>query len=193
MLKTLLLAAAAVSVSTAAHAALVVDQAQLENDAGIAGLSGAPAGQTFETSASNIAGGGFFLANTIGTDLSFIIGLWDGSTQLASGGVTLADNEPQWAEAFWTPVMATTGVTYRLTIDLDGATYAGVAGTLSDSYAFGTYFAGDTELAQFDATFRTYTQTAAIPEPSTWALMIGGFGLAGAALRRRPQVSPATA
>ncbi|PZQ42179.1 MAG: hypothetical protein DI570_29865, partial [Phenylobacterium zucineum] len=27
--------------------------------------------------------------------------------------------------------------------------------------------------------------TGAIPEPGTWALMIAGFGLAGAALRRR--------
>lgn len=26
---------------------------------------------------------------------------------------------------------------------------------------------------------------AAVPEPTTWALMIGGFGMAGAALRRR--------
>jgi hypothetical protein len=28
-----------------------------------------------------------------------------------------------------------------------------------------------------------------VPEPATWALMISGFGLAGAALRRRRQVS----
>jgi hypothetical protein len=27
---------------------------------------------------------------------------------------------------------------------------------------------------------------AGVPEPATWAMMIGGFGLAGAALRRRP-------
>jgi hypothetical protein len=32
------------------------------------------------------------------------------------------------------------------------------------------------------------TLASAVPEPTTWALMIGGFGLAGAALRRRHQV-----
>jgi len=31
----------------------------------------------------------------------------------------------------------------------------------------------------------SFTDTAGVPEPATWALMIGGFGLAGAALRRR--------
>jgi hypothetical protein len=33
------------------------------------------------------------------------------------------------------------------------------------------------------------TLTGGVPEPATWALMIGGFGLAGAALRRRALVA----
>lgn len=33
--------------------------------------------------------------------------------------------------------------------------------------------------------------TGGVPEPATWALMIGGFGLAGAALRRRRAVAAA--
>ncbi|MBO9577069.1 MAG: PEPxxWA-CTERM sorting domain-containing protein [Sphingobium sp.] len=33
----------------------------------------------------------------------------------------------------------------------------------------------------------------AVPEPATWALMIGGFGLAGAAMRRRSGMRLVTA
>ncbi|HXA39806.1 MAG TPA: PEPxxWA-CTERM sorting domain-containing protein [Phenylobacterium sp.] len=35
--------------------------------------------------------------------------------------------------------------------------------------------------------------TAGVPEPASWALMIGGFGLAGAMLRRRRATLPASA
>ena len=38
---------------------------------------------------------------------------------------------------------------------------------------------------QFGLDNLTTSGGGAIPEPGTWALMIGGFGLAGAALRRR--------
>jgi hypothetical protein len=38
-----------------------------------------------------------------------------------------------------------------------------------------------------------YEATGAIPEPSTWAMMILGFGAAGAAIRSRRRVSAAAA
>jgi hypothetical protein len=34
----------------------------------------------------------------------------------------------------------------------------------------------------------TFVDGIAVPEPATWAMMLGGFGLAGAALRRRRRV-----
>lgn len=36
---------------------------------------------------------------------------------------------------------------------------------------------------------RVLTAASAVPEPSTWAMMIGGFGLVGGAMRRRRKVS----
>ena len=44
---------------------------------------------------------------------------------------------------------------------------------------------GDTPFQYFDNVSGLQAGTASAPEPATWALMIGGFGLAGAALRRR--------
>ena len=39
--------------------------------------------------------------------------------------------------------------------------------------------------AAYSGTLAFAAATAAVPEPATWALMIGGFGIAGGALRRR--------
>ncbi len=36
---------------------------------------------------------------------------------------------------------------------------------------------------------RTFTPTPGVPEPAAWALMLGGFGMVGAAMRRRKNVS----
>lgn len=50
------------------------------------------------------------------------------------------------------------------------------------SQAFGYSVAGG---ASFYGNNRLGSFNAPVPEPTTWALMIGGFGLAGAAMRRR--------
>ncbi len=47
-----------------------------------------------------------------------------------------------------------------------------------------TCFTGD-DSCDFSRTVQPRGGPGSIPEPGTWALMIGGFGLAGAALRRR--------
>lgn len=71
-------------------------------------------------------------------------------------------------------LMRTSGFTTNL---LAGVSYFAVA-TAFDNNGFGAYKLtisgpGDISLS------------SAVPEPATWAMMIAGFGLAGAALRRR--------
>lgn len=75
-------------------------------------------------------------------------------------------------------------------------------GWLSTSTVFGPpanpYAGGQKYAALFpaagleDMTFRTLIDTAAgpVPEPASWALLIAGFGLTGAAMRRR-RLAPA--
>lgn len=51
---------------------------------------------------------------------------------------------------------------------------------------------GSDAIIEVPRTFLTFTiadAPAAVPEPASWALMVGGFGLAGAAMRRRRSVA----
>jgi hypothetical protein len=70
--------------------------------------------------------------------------------------------------------------------------------TLTVSLGNATFDVGDDEWgdegnrADVTATF-TQTINAGVPEPASWALMIGGFGMAGAMLRRRRSGVAATA
>ncbi len=61
---------------------------------------------------------------------------------------------------------------------------------LSYSNGFNTLIdsAGVRLVSGADRGFRTYVDVAAVPEPASWALMILGFGVAGAAARRRKVV-----
>lgn len=71
------------------------------------------------------------------------------------------------------PTLATTGVPRFFGFVSDAAfTTVRFSGAANDGFAMDDirYGAG---------------QTGAVPEPATWALLIGGFGLAGSALRRR--------
>ena len=80
-------------------------------------------------------------------------------------------------------------------------TLAGVNAALNDGFFFdplpseadpaGTGSDGIYALYNTGGAGAPYTSitVAAVPEPAAWGLMVLGFGLAGAALRRRPRVS----
>jgi hypothetical protein len=56
----------------------------------------------------------------------------------------------------------------------------------SSSTSLAFYFAGGRSVAGIDDI--SFTSTAAVPEPATWALMLFGFGLVGSAMRRQAKV-----
>jgi hypothetical protein len=63
--------------------------------------------------------------------------------------------------------------------------------TREDSFLFNIIPGGRLIVNDDFAWVKTHAFTSEVPEPTTWALMLAGFGLAGAALRARRQRRPA--
>lgn len=108
-----------------------------------------------------------------------------------SGPVTVPEGSNSLAFTFsdFTP-----GESFSWVIDVDRPTVATVIGNEligSTGYAdfsnglrgTGTFVALGTNGSQFQ--IDAFVPTPSVPEPATWAMLVGGFGLAGAAMRRR--------
>ncbi len=75
-----------------------------------------------------------------------------------------------------------------------GSVDVAAAGSLPDCSdgSFGD-FGGSVRTSFYADTIRSYIAAAAVPEPSTWLMMLAGFGMVGMVLRRRPVAATATA
>ena len=74
--------------------------------------------------------------------------------------------------------LSVTGGAYSLNYDAGGGTIGGLLNVNSVTF----YGPGDNQLDNI-------TVSGGVPEPTSWAMMVGGFGLAGAAMRRRRKVA----
>jgi hypothetical protein len=190
---------AAVVLAGPASAAIAIDQNQPNGPAYMAAFEQTDLAQSFQQSTDNVAGAGIFLQPGSGSGSANItIGLWShlpnaGGALLASGTETISGDN-QWVDVFWSPVGVTPGATEYLVFTSDTNSY-GISGDTSNPYPYGYVFAnpGYEAFTGYDYTFRTYTDTtySAVPETSTWLLMLLGFaGLGVAGYRQTKTRAP---
>jgi hypothetical protein len=149
-------------------------------------------------------------ASVIGTPLHYdIFGDLGGSPGAilasgAAGGVTYANSGVSFnghtiydvAFNFATPFSAAANTTYWLGIHETSA-FNRVELYFATTNGNGTATGHESYQGTFDnwgsnGQEHAFSLQAGVPEPATWALMLGGFGLAGVALRRR-QLAPVAA
>jgi hypothetical protein len=177
-----------------ARAADVIDQNANVNNTVMATFDLVFLAQSFQQGALNISGAGVFLSDGIGYSDTVDISLWTdlptaGGTLLTSGSTT--GTTGQWADVFWSPVTILADETYFLLFS--GNSTLAIDGDTGNGYSRGNVFGllGYQSFSDYDFTFRTYAyeNTAPVPEPETYAMMLAGLGLLGLARRRKQKAA----
>jgi hypothetical protein len=181
-------------------------------------LFNGPVGQSFTSIDSTLTSVGFQfqLFNTPQPNTPFTLQLLNGSglggTQIFSTQFTLPNTIPtsglNWFDFALPNVAVNTGSAYTFVLSNSSLRYGVVLGPdvniftgvplSGDAYAGGQAFGvqsypncPNTPASACDLNFRVSgtSATGAVPEPATWAMMIGGFGMMGGALRRRSRAA----
>jgi len=112
-------------------------------------------------------------------------------TLLGSSSLTPVGNA--FAQAAFSPLSLSAGTTYFVAFTnvaglatnvTDDAGATNLAGGLRYSFGSGAFELGP-ETGFTAQPMLQFSGNSAVPEPATWAMLITGFGLAGAAMRRR--------
>jgi hypothetical protein len=184
--------AALLLLSMHVNAANVIDQ----NNPSVAGtfcqISTNICGQSFQQDNGNISGAGIYVQPASGSG-QVTLSVWETLSRtgapIASATSGTVSSPYGWVDVFWTPVVTDPTKTYFLYLGSTNSTFFAAQGSHMSNYPDGGGISGGSPSAVWDITFRTYYSTsmpvAAIPEPSTYALMLAGLGFVGFVANRR--------